>query len=354
MSAGGTGYSRIAKLLNAEGAAAPRPKSGRPVGWSPSTVKVILDRRLYLGEVIWNRREKRDAWGRLAPHFRPEVQWIRTSAPELRIVSDELWHAAHTRVISVRRELLGLSDAVAPAVKRRPRDSESRYLLTGFGRCSLCGGGMAVVGGSYTSARPHSYGCLSYHKRGTAICRNGLKLRVELVDQAVLRAIGDDVLRPAVVSAVLDGVFDALRPKVQSDAVETLRIELADVDQQIERLTEAIAQGGQLGSLLEALKTRYARQNEIRRAVETSESVARRHINRPAVEAHVCDRLARWRTLLTTHVSDARQLLREALVSPIRFTPVDRAYEFAGDLFLGGLLVGTVCLPTTVVPVPGL
>jgi DNA invertase Pin-like site-specific DNA recombinase len=87
MSAAGTGYSRIAKLLNAEGAPAPRPKCGRPAGWSPSTVKVILDRRLYLGELVWNRRKKRDAWGHRAPHVRPESEWIRTSAPHLRVVS---------------------------------------------------------------------------------------------------------------------------------------------------------------------------------------------------------------------------------------------------------------------------
>lgn len=89
----------------------------------------------------------------------------------------------------------------------------------------LCGGGMAVVGGSCSSSRPHSYGCLSYHKRGRAICPNSLKLRVELVDEAVLRAVGEDALRPAVVAAVLDGIFDSLRPNARSATVETLRTE---------------------------------------------------------------------------------------------------------------------------------
>jgi Recombinase len=42
----GTGYTRIAKLLNADGAACPRPQQGRPAGWSPSTVRGVLHRDL--------------------------------------------------------------------------------------------------------------------------------------------------------------------------------------------------------------------------------------------------------------------------------------------------------------------
>ena len=38
-----------------------------------------------------------------------------------------------------------------------------------------------------------------------------------------------------------------------------------------------------------------------------------------------------WRTLLTTHVSDGRQLLRELIVDPLRFTPEGRAYRFEGE-----------------------
>jgi DNA invertase Pin-like site-specific DNA recombinase len=46
----GTGYTRIAKLLNAEGAPAPRPQQDRPAGWSPSTVHDVLRRSLYRGK----------------------------------------------------------------------------------------------------------------------------------------------------------------------------------------------------------------------------------------------------------------------------------------------------------------
>ena len=43
----GAGYARIAKMLNAESAACPRPQQGRPWGWAPSTVRDVLHRDLY-------------------------------------------------------------------------------------------------------------------------------------------------------------------------------------------------------------------------------------------------------------------------------------------------------------------
>ena len=49
----GTGYSRIAKMLNAERAQAPRPQQGRPAGWSLSTLRDVLHRELYRGIVVW-------------------------------------------------------------------------------------------------------------------------------------------------------------------------------------------------------------------------------------------------------------------------------------------------------------
>ena len=53
LSAGGTGVSRIAKLLNAEHALCPRPVIGQPAGWSPSSVRAILRRPAYRGEVVY-------------------------------------------------------------------------------------------------------------------------------------------------------------------------------------------------------------------------------------------------------------------------------------------------------------
>ena len=58
--AAGHGYPRIARGLNDEGAPAPRSQRGRPAGWAPSSIREILFRPLYRGDVVWNRTRKRD------------------------------------------------------------------------------------------------------------------------------------------------------------------------------------------------------------------------------------------------------------------------------------------------------
>lgn len=73
----------------------------------------FLDRRLYLGEITWNRRAKRDTWGHVAAHARAETEWIRTEAPHLRIVSDAEWRAAHARLDGIHASLRTLTNGRA-------------------------------------------------------------------------------------------------------------------------------------------------------------------------------------------------------------------------------------------------
>ena len=101
----GNGYTRIAKRLNAEGALSPRPQQGRPAGWAPSSVKEVIDRRLYVGEVTWNKTKKRNQWGQHQSSDRPEREWLRQSKPELRIVSDASWNTAHVRLDGIRQRV---------------------------------------------------------------------------------------------------------------------------------------------------------------------------------------------------------------------------------------------------------
>jgi hypothetical protein len=106
--------------------------------------------------MTWNRTKKRDPWGQYRLQERPESEWITTSAPALRIITDAEWHAAHGRLANVRAQLKATG---TPLGNRRGRDIESAYLLSGFARCTICGGGLAVLGGSRSSARRHVYGC---------------------------------------------------------------------------------------------------------------------------------------------------------------------------------------------------
>jgi site-specific DNA recombinase len=349
--AAGTGYTRIAKLLNAEHALAPRPKAGRLAGWAPSSVKEILDRRFYLGEMVWNRTQKCDKWGQKNQRSRPEREWIRTAAPALRIVADTDWQAAHGRLAATRERLIRAFGGMG---SRQARDIESKYLLPGFARCAVCGGGLGVTGGSHSSARPHVYGCLAYHKRGTSVCGNALKIPIDRVDHAVLQTLAGDVLRPAVVMAVIDGVLARLEPRAAARDVGQQRTALRAVERELSNLAKAIAVGGQLEALLVELRGRQAQRDELLEAIAASENVNVLRFDRKMIEQRVRQHIDGWRELLTKHTTEGRQLLREVLAGPLRFTPEGRTYRFEGELAVGRLLAGRAGLTTCLVAVRGI
>jgi site-specific DNA recombinase len=351
LSTAGSGYSRIAKHLNAECASAPRPKAGRPVGWSPSTVKVILGRRLYLGDVIWNRTRKRDSWGQARPLHRPETEWIRTSVPALRIVTDSDWLAAHRRLSGVRARLEEATGA--PIGNRRSRDIESRYLLSGFARCAVCGGTIGVMSGSHSSNRRHAYGCIAYLKRGTSVCGNALRVPIDRVDDAVLRTLSGDVLRPAVVMAIVNGVLDSLESRTAKRDASNHRLTLRAIEREIANLAQAVATGGQLEALLCELRIREARRAELLTTIAAYEALTVVRFDRRSIEQDVKRHLDDWRGMLAKHTSDGRQLLREVLTGPLRFTPEGRTYRFEGEASVGRLLAGVVDVATFMVPVRG-
>src|SRR4029450_13170456 len=76
MCAPGAGLTAITKTLNAEGVPTPRPQQGRPVGWVSSSVRAVLNRPLYRGEIVWNQTKKRNSWGQKQQAERPESDWL--------------------------------------------------------------------------------------------------------------------------------------------------------------------------------------------------------------------------------------------------------------------------------------
>jgi len=68
-------------------------------------------------------------------------------------------------------------------------------------------------------------------------------------------------------------------------------------------------------------------------------------VDRAAIEAKVQKTVADWHWLLSGSVADARQLLREVLAAPLRFTPDGKTDRFTAPVATGELIVGAV-LPT--------
>jgi hypothetical protein len=127
----------IAKLLNAQGATSPRAQRGRSQSWAPTSVRAILYRPVYRGEIIWAQTAKRDKWGRKRQSTRSESEWIKRPAPALQIVSDEEWAAAHARLEAVRGVYLTATNGNRFG---RERSATRRSICSRTLRCAAAAG----------------------------------------------------------------------------------------------------------------------------------------------------------------------------------------------------------------------
>jgi site-specific DNA recombinase len=346
-SAAGAGLTRIAKELNAAGALTPRPHQGRPAGWAPSSVREVLLRALYRGEIVWNQTKKRDTWGSAQRSERPEESWLRVPAPELRIVSADLWSASQ-RERSKREAQYSMGERSYRA---------SSYLLSGFARCAVCGGGFASHSRAHGKRRVMFYACTAHWKRGPETCRNGLVGRMDAIDAEVLATLETDVLRPRIVEAAIAMALDALRSERRDDACETLTQDLAAARVESERLADAIQRGGPMDVLLDRLRACQKRRAELEEQIAATRPIVT-PVTGPGLEQRLRAKLADWRGLLTRNIDSGRDVLRALLVGPLRFTPIvedrRRAYAFEGAVALERLVSGVIDLPTlTGVASPG-
>ena len=341
--ADGVGMTSIAKRLNAEGALSPRAQRGRPRAWAPSSVREVLHRTAYRGELTWNKTQKRNQWGQVATKDRGRDQWVTVPAPHLRIVSDDLWAAAHHRLNATRERYL--RGTAGQRWGRPPAGADSPYLLTGLACCGVCGGSLYVKTKKRASgARAFFYGCMSFHLRGRTVCTNSLEIPMELADQAVLAAIEREILKPDVVEAVLDRALELLRPATTGDTRRAeVRQALDAVRGELDRLTAAIAAGGELPTLLAAIRER----ERTRALLDTELRTLSQPASSPdAMRVALGRRLTEWRSLLLQRLPEARQVLRTLLRTTIAFTPHTtprrREYAFTIEASLGSLVGGII------------
>ena len=262
---------------------------------------------------------------------------MRFDRPDLRIVSDEAWHAAHARLGGIRSQL-ATARGGQPAGRRR--DIDSKYLLSGFARCARCGGTLSVVSQERGKrGRVFFYGCLAHYKRGATVCDNALVLPIDRVDDAVVSRLSRDVLHPAVVKGILDGVFEALQPATATKNVGALQKELRALDTKIANLTTAIEDGAAVAPLVAKLRARQQEREALLTEIGAAEAIGQLTIDRQTVERKVMEKINGWRTRLAT---DGRKVLREVLNGPLRFDPSGTQYRFEGATRTGELITGLI------------
>ncbi|WP_413071687.1 recombinase family protein [Sphingomonas sp. 1P08PE] len=180
--AAGASSIQIATRLNADGI--PGPRGGQ---WNASTIRGdpkkatgILNNPLYVGRLVWGRRqwrrnpdsERRERRYRL----RDPSEWVEVAVPDLRIIADDQWRAVQAQI--ARRQCSQAQ--VSPA-----RQHRRKHLLSGLIRCSTCGSNYTISGKDY-------YRCAGQKERGT--CTNTLSVRKGPLETATLTVLQHQLL----------------------------------------------------------------------------------------------------------------------------------------------------------------
>lgn len=305
-----------------------------PPGWAPSTVRSILGRELYRGVVVWNRSKKRDSDGKVhrSRFYRPIEDAVRTVREDLRIVPEDLWK----RVASRRADTAGKTLRFESGrISGRPPKHATKNLLAGLATCGVCGGGLVVETSGHKAGRVSQYMCTRYRHQGT--CTNGLRLDVDLVNEAVLDAIEEHALTPEAIEQVVAlSERDEVRERQQ-----LLEREAADVDKRIKRVVSVIANTDDPPDALVA----SLRELEAKRKALAADLASLQPV--PRLPAAIRDgRLAEWRRALRASTTQGRMVLQRLVSGRIVFTPRADGYDFTCPTRFDKLFAGVA------IPVP--
>jgi hypothetical protein len=189
---------------------------------------------------------------------------------------------------------------------------------------------------------------------GKTVCQDGILLPMEDANRAVLETFEQEVLHPKVIEVGLRHGLDLLKPTEESVVPrrEALQADLAVLDQELARFTSAVAQGGDLPALVEAIKVREERKRRLQEELAGLEGLQRvASIDLGQLQSELQARLSDWQDLLNRQVPVARQIIKKLLTGRIIFRQrEDGTYEFSGQATLGRIIAGLACTKTVVAP----
>ncbi len=201
--------------------------------WRPNTIngdrkrKVgILENPIYGGKIVFGRtRMKRDADTRKRIHdLRSEDAWTIIEAPELAIVPSELFAA-----VRARKEARG---------GERPEKARRRKrLFSGMVKCAECGENYIIKTKEMMCCRGEA---------DLKICRNTRRIFYNEVEEAALKGIREQMLRPEAVSAFKDEFTRALKEQQSGAPARLKKAQRAKTDSvnAIEKLLDLVQTGG--------------------------------------------------------------------------------------------------------------
>ncbi|HUZ90406.1 MAG TPA: recombinase family protein [Methylocella sp.] len=261
----GKGPQRIAADLNRDGIPSPTGKR-----WNDTTIRGnriissgILNCELYVGVIRWNRQRKlkNPDTGHFAYRLNPESEWIRSEAPELRIVPQELWDAAKAQQDELTARYKNRIEASREGTKRSLARNGAlnathrpRTLLSGLLFCGCCGG-------SYARRGQDRYACTN-HVLGNG-CDNARTIAREALEARVLTGLRERMMTPEMAAEAMRAYTQETNRlnRERRNTADATRRELAETAKAIAEIVRVIEQGGWHRALSARLTELEARQD---------------------------------------------------------------------------------------------
>jgi hypothetical protein len=180
---------------------------------------------------------------------------------------------------------------------------------------------------------PFFYACSSFHHRGKTVCANSLEMPLQAAEDAVLTALERELLDPEILEAAAARAAARVAspesdPNARRHAIEAA---LADTENALARLTAAVAEGGTVATLVQAIRDHERRQQTLRAELANLDRPRVVPLSVGHLKALLLARAEEWQGLLRKHAPIARQMVRKLVEGRIVFTP-DR--EARRDTFL--------------------
>lgn len=186
----------IARDLNAD--LIPSPRGGK---WNASTINGsrqrqngILQNRLYIGQIVWNRQRfiKNPETGKRVSRANPESEWIIQDAPHLRVIEDDVWQQAAA---------LKKHKSQGPIKYAR----KPKHIFSGLVKCGCCGA-------SYTVFSSGRLVCAGFRERGD--CDNKRTITRSHIEKRVLAAMQSHLAEPELIAEYIKA-YQEERKKLQ-------------------------------------------------------------------------------------------------------------------------------------------
>jgi DNA invertase Pin-like site-specific DNA recombinase len=198
--ANGDGLARIAKALNKEHISAPTPKgtklyrNGRWIeatgDWTATAIAEILHQRRFLGIETYGRTRRVKRRGSTKRREASPDRVIEVKVPDLAIVDEATWDAAHAAKAARRGALLRSGNKL----QGRKESLNGKYLLSNHLACggrkpdgTLCGAPLVAV--KRGSNMVLGYACRARQASGPSACDNGTSVPAEAIHAGVVAAL---------------------------------------------------------------------------------------------------------------------------------------------------------------------